>query len=113
MHRSDVKLTSTWELNMRRAIPPIYVLAVFIALSIVGPLCHTKVGLAQPITAPLIQKSDLAYVGAFRVPPGMTVDANSLNYGKTSLKFNPAHNSLFTTGYDPQQYSAELQIPTL
>lgn len=66
---------------------------------------------AQPDRA-LIQKSNLVYVGAFRVPQG-TSDQTTFNYGGTALAYNPANNSLFMTGHDQQQLSAEIKIPTL
>lgn len=84
-----------------------------IALSLITGF---TVGFNSPIfaqsTAPLIQKSDLIYQGAFRVPQG-TTETNTFNYGGTSLAFNPANNSLFMTGHDWHQYSAEIKIPTI
>lgn len=62
--------------------------------------------------APLVQKSDLVYQGAFRVPEG-TGSNDTFDYGGTSLAFNPASNSLFMIGADPYQYSAEIQIPNI
>ncbi|MCD6733536.1 MAG: hypothetical protein LT103_08070, partial [Burkholderiaceae bacterium] len=47
--------------------------------------------------ARLLQKSDLAYLGAFRVPNG-TSEASSFWYGGTALGYNPVNNSLFMTG---------------
>ena len=63
---------------------------------------------------PLVQQSDLVYQGAFRVPQlGQSADANSYNYGGTSLGHNPANNSLYIVGYDPQQYLGEISIPEI
>jgi hypothetical protein len=63
-------------------------------------------------SAPLVQKENLVYQGAFRVPQG-TDENNTFNYGGTSLAYNPANNSLFMTGHDWNQLSAEIRIPTL
>ena len=63
---------------------------------------------------PLVQQSDLVYQGAFRLPQlGQSADANSYNYGGTSLGYNPANNSLYIVGYDPQQYLGEISIPEI
>lgn len=61
---------------------------------------------------PRVSPSDLAYLGAFRLPPGAG-DTTSFNYGGTALAFNPARNSLFVTGHDWHQRSAEVSIPEL
>jgi hypothetical protein len=86
-------------------------------VQLILPVLVTIIAFYIPVfaasTAQLVQQSDLIYLGAFRVPPGTTADANSLNYGGISLGFNPANTSLFMTGYDPQQYSTEVHIPSL
>jgi hypothetical protein len=61
---------------------------------------------------PLLQSSNLAYQGAFRVPQGST-DQTSFFYGGTAPAYNPAHNSLFMVGHDWYQRSAEISIPTV
>ncbi len=63
-------------------------------------------------SAPFVQKSNLVYVGAFRVPQGSS-DQTTFNYGGTALAYNPANNSLFMTGHDQQQLTAEIRIPAL
>jgi len=60
---------------------------------------------------PLLKLSNLEYLGAFRVPQG-TSDQLTFNYGGTALGFNPANRSLFITGHDWYQLSAEISIPT-
>jgi hypothetical protein len=84
-----------------------------LVLPVLGIMIVFCIPLFAASKVPLVQQSDLIYQGAFRLPKGTTVDANSFNYGGTSLGFNPANNSLFMTGYDPQQYSAEVQIPSI
>lgn len=84
--------------------PALVALAMTIAPN--GPL------FAATTTAPLVQKADLVYQGAFRVPQG-TSDTTTFNYGGTAITFNPANNSLFMTGHDWHQLSAEIRIPTI
>ena len=69
--------------------------------------------LAATNTLPLIQKTDLVYQGAFRVPNSGASDTTTFNYGGTALGFNPINNSLFLTGHDWFQRTAELKIPAL
>ena len=59
---------------------------------------------------PLLQQSNIEYVGAFRVPSD-TVGASSIGYGGTALTFNPANNSLFIVGHPNDLAVAEIAIP--
>jgi hypothetical protein len=68
--------------------------------------------LAQSSSAPLLYKQNLTYVGAFRVPDGGD-DTSTLNFGGRALSYNAANNSLFITGHDHHQTSAEISIPAL
>jgi hypothetical protein len=61
---------------------------------------------------PRVALSDLVYQGAFRVPQGST-DQTSFSYGGIAITFNPANNSLFMTGHDSYQRSAEMSIPAV
>jgi hypothetical protein len=61
-------------------------------------------------TDPLLQSSDLKYLGAFRLPSG-TYGGSSFGYGGWSLAYNAANNSLFIVGHDQQQMVAEITIP--
>jgi len=65
---------------------------------------------AEIDSAPLLQKADLVYEGVFRVPGGGT-DSATLNYGGTSLGYNPINNSLFLMGHDQYNRTAEISIP--
>jgi len=60
----------------------------------------------------LLQKSDLQYQGAFRLPAG-TFGGSSFAYGGSVLAHNPANNSLYIVGHDHQQQVAEISIPTI
>src|SRR5207253_7675518 len=67
--------------------------------------------LAQPASPqssePLLQPANLVYQGAFRVPEGST-NQTSFSYGGTALTYNPINNSLYLTGHDWYQLSAEI-----
>jgi hypothetical protein len=79
-------------------------------------LTLTLAALAGPAaaqsTAPLLQKANLVYQGAFRVPQGSS-DQTTFNYGGTALSYNAANNSLYMVGHDWYQLSAEISIPPL
>jgi hypothetical protein len=84
-----------------------------------GPtFCLAVVGLvalnaiAAPTDLPLIQKVNLEYQGAFRVPQGAN-DIVSFSYGGTALGYNPGNDSLYITGHDHAQLSAEIGIPAI
>jgi hypothetical protein len=55
-----------------------------------------------------VSKADFRYEGSFRVP-----DGNVLSYGGAGLGYNPANNSLFITGHNHHQLTAEISIPRL
>lgn len=84
--------------------------SVLLALSV---LAFSTPLLAATTTAPLVQKADLVYQGAFRVPNATASDTTSFNYGGTALGFNPVNNSLFMTGHDWYQRTAEISIPAV
>lgn len=66
---------------------------------------------SSTVTVPrLLQKDDLVYQGAFRLPQGI-IGASAFSYGGSALAFNPARNSLFMVGHDQQQLVAEVSIP--
>lgn len=60
----------------------------------------------------LLQQEDLVYVGAFRLPAGGR-DGATFEYGGKAIAFNPGKNSLFITGHDHHQLTAEIEIPGL
>jgi hypothetical protein len=63
------------------------------------------------IAAPLVQKQDLVYTGAFRVPPEAN-DRQTYAWGGTALAYWPAHDSLLMVGHDWYQQVGEMSIPT-
>ena len=58
----------------------------------------------------LIQRENLVYTGAFRLPRGADTQ-HSFEYGGTALAFNPAHATLLLVGHDWHQRVAEIDIP--
>jgi len=68
---------------------------------IVTPTPDPVVAPPPPTSLPsdLIQKSDLEYVGAFRVPQGSS-DTATFAYGGTALGLGVNGRSLFMTGHD-------------
>jgi len=63
-------------------------------------------------TEPLVQRGNVIYLGAFRVPEGNSPQT-SFDYGGTALTYNAAHNSLYLVGHDWYQRTAEISIPQL
>jgi hypothetical protein len=61
--------------------------------------------------APLLQSTDLQYLGAFRVPGG-TIGGSTFEYGGTAPAYNTANNSLFLVGHPYQSMVAEISVPT-
>ena len=56
-----------------------------------------------------IDRDQLQYIGAFRVPRGQIGDS-SFSYGGTAYAFNPENNSLFIVGHAHQQAIAEVAV---
>src|SRR5438876_8061809 len=70
----------------------------------------------DPAGLPLVQPSDLTYLGAFRVPPnsdvvGASPGRNGFDYAKTGFAFNPARNSLFLNNHIYDSRTAEIGVP--
>ena len=59
---------------------------------------------------PLIQPTDLQYVGAFRVPAEYSYGSGELGGG---LAYNPAHDSLYMVGHLQQQKVGEISVPEI
>ena len=61
---------------------------------------------------PLLQSSNLTYLGAFRVPPGaIGGSAYGFAYTVTGFAFNPINGSLFLNSHIYEQKTAEISIP--
>lgn len=58
----------------------------------------------------LLQKEDLQYMGAFKVPVG-EANGSRFDYGGTASVYNPVNNSLFMVGHPHHQMVAEITIP--
>lgn len=75
-------------------------------------LCSFASSLSAATTDPLVQQSDLQYMGAFRLPGG-DFGGSSFAYGGTAAAYNPANDSLYIVGHDHQQMVAEVKIPQI
>lgn len=64
----------------------------------------------QAQSGPLVQSSNLTYLGSFRLP---APSGNGFMYGGTALGYNPANNSLFITGHPHENLTAEVKIPAV
>lgn len=62
-----------------------------------------------------LQKSDLEYLGAFRVPQEDygSPQYSGFNFGGTALTYNPHNNSLILVGHNWYQLTAEISIPNI
>jgi len=70
-----------------------------------------RVAVAQT-NEPLVQRENLVYLGAFRVPQGLR-QPGTFSYGGTALALNPAHHSLYVVGHAWYQRTAEISIPAI
>src|SRR3989344_3567658 len=62
----------------------------------------------------LLQKSNLVYQGAFKVPKGTLPGATyGLNYVDRVFTYYPAHNSLFINNHVYEQKTSEISIPQI
>src|SRR3989338_14543 len=62
----------------------------------------------------LLQKSNLVYQGAFKVPEGTLHGATyGLNYVDRGFTYYPAHNSLFINNHVYEQKTSEISIPQI
>ncbi len=73
-----------------------------------NPQGDQTAGSSDPL--PLLQITDLVYVGAFRVP-NQDNSGNSLGYAGHALSYNPENHSLFFGGHDWYQQLCEIGIP--
>jgi hypothetical protein len=84
--------------------------------TLVGSAALATITLCQLIDVkaaePLLQKADLAYQGAFRLPSG-TFGGSSFAFGGQGLAYNSANNSLFITGHVYDQMTAEITVPRI
>jgi hypothetical protein len=69
--------------------------------------------LAQNLEAqqslPLVQKTDLEYLGAFRLPRGGNGTENGFSFGGSAIAYNPQNNSLFVL--TRESFVGEVKIP--
>lgn len=89
----------------------LFSIAILTTLSL---LFFPKIGVAQtnPATQPLVQRSDISYLGSFSVPNQDSL-GNPLGYGGYALGYNPIRNSLFFGCHDWYDRVAEVSIPSI
>lgn len=73
---------------------------------------QVAVGVTNPQSLRLIQKADLVYHGAFKVPLG-AFGSTTFAWGGTAAAFSPERNSIFMVGHDHEQKVAEISIPEI
>jgi hypothetical protein len=87
---------------------------IYALVSLVLLACAALQPLPIMAQAPLVQSSDLQYLGAFRLPPGaFGGTSGGFDYGGTAMTYNANNNSLFIVGHDWDQMVAEAKIPTI
>lgn len=91
--------------------PTLHAITRVVAAGLLAIAAQIPLAAAQS-SAPLLQKTDLAYQGAFHVPRGSD-DLETFSYGGNALAFNPVSSSLILTGHSHHQRSAEISIPAL
>ena len=97
-----------------------FIRLALLKLVFISQFCHaTPTIIADTIGLPLVQKTDVAYVGAFRLPnlPYTGNVCDGFTYGGRGLAWNPAGNngqgSLFLTGHNYCGYVGEITIPSI
>ena len=90
---------------------------VFISCCFYGVLSPLQSRAQSPSSDPLIQSSNLTYVGSFKVPSGTLGSTYGFGYAGTGglgtygVTYNPANNSLFMGGHPYEQKVAEITVP--
>lgn len=88
-------------------------LVLFAMASVATALAATP----NPAAEPLLQKSNLQYIGSFNVPQlsGMSDHkfvGSTFEYGGGGITYDPANHSLFLVGDRQENLAAEISIPT-
>lgn len=104
--------------GIRIVVKPLIIVTELLFLIIISSILSCASEVAAPAAASgqkLLQKPDLVYLGAFRVPDGQYGcpydDKCSFHYGGGPIGYNPANNSLFIAGHRHNQWIAEINIP--
>lgn len=92
------------------ALWAIFLGACAVAMSNPAPAARPSALTDEQIRLPLVQKDDLVYTGAFRLPAPLNKQ-QTFEWGGTALSYWPAHNSLLLVGLDWHQQVAEVSIP--
>ncbi|MBM3777376.1 MAG: hypothetical protein FJW23_03925 [Acidimicrobiia bacterium] len=71
-----------------------------------------QVSVVDASAGKLVQKGDLVYQGAFRLP-AQQLGPSQFAFGGTAMSFSPARGTLFIVGHDWNQRLAEVGIPEI
>lgn len=88
---------------------------IFAIITIAMVFCFVAASGLSAAEERRLVETDLAYLGAFRVPQGDfgSPQYSGFNYGGTALCYNPHHNSLLMVGHAWHQLTAEISIPEI
>jgi len=87
-------------------------LSGILAILLAAPVPTSLAASATPINLPLINISQLQYIGGFRVPYG-TFGASGTQYAEGPIAVVPGGTSMFIVGKTKDQAIAEISIPQL
>lgn len=100
-------------LSRKSRFTAIMILALSLLMTDMGAPVSAQT--VDPSTQPLVQFSNLKYLGAFRVPNSSSGggDTGSINFGGRALGYNPGNpGSLFISCFAPGNLIAEISLPT-
>ena len=101
-------------MNDARATGPRSTVTARVLAPLAAALCLTACAQTAPPLAdlPLVQITDLAFAGAFRVPTG-DVGASTVDYAQGPIALGPGGATLYLVGHAHHQAIAEFAIPAL
>jgi hypothetical protein len=113
--RDDFRSSLLTHIHRQSAHTFLLITAIFLSLGLSAAAAQSP-EVTPAVSAALgcrpIQRNDLVYEGAFRLPGGQ-IGVSNFEYGGTAIAFNSARKSLFMVGHDWHQAVAEISIPTI
>lgn len=88
----------------------IFTIIIFLFILLGGFLVFHSANAVGPQTLPLVQKTDLEYLGAFRLPQGENGSPNGFSFGGSPIAFDSTSNTLFVG--TKESSVGEIKIPT-
>ncbi len=88
--------------------------ALYFTIIISGLAGSASASTPNPTTEPLVQPSNLVYLGSFQLPriPCSSPTYGCFYYGGTAITYNATDNSLYVVGHPYGDLTAEVSIPT-